>query len=274
MNGDLTIDQPIAREMPWPHADYTFAPLGYRDSLEGGGIVPTYAPGLPILMALLIFPFGECGPFLVVPLLGALLIWVTYKIGERVTGVAVTLGLAAAVLMASSPAFMFMLMWPMSDVPVAALFCSAVLAALTPMRARAFITGLLVGLAVLVRPNMAPMAAVFAGYLAWQDGNWRDRLITLDRLRSRLSAVGDRGGDHSYASVWRAVEVGLRRFQHAVCVVVPVDEPASVRDVVRGDADAVDAAVRRAVPRDLEAAGGAASEGGVLGAFAAGVWFC
>ena len=47
------------------------------------------------------------------------------------------------------------------------------------MRARAFITGLLVGVAVLVRPNMAPMAAVFAGYLAWQDGNWRDRLITL-----------------------------------------------------------------------------------------------
>ena len=71
--------------MPWPHADYTFAPLGYRASLEGGGIAPTYAPGLPILMALLIYPFGECGPYLVVPLLGALLVWVTYKIGERVT---------------------------------------------------------------------------------------------------------------------------------------------------------------------------------------------
>ena len=129
-------------------------------------------------MALLIYPFGECGPFLVVPLLGALLVWVTYKIGERVTA-SRHAGLAAAVLMASSPAFVYMSMSPMSDVPVAALFCSALLAALTPMRARAFITGLLVGVAVLVRPNMAPMAAVFAGYLAWQDGNWRDRFITL-----------------------------------------------------------------------------------------------
>jgi hypothetical protein len=176
--GDLTIEQPFATEMSLPYGDFPFAPLGYRPSLGGGGIVPTYAPGLPILMAALMFPFGECGPYLVVPLLGGLLVWVTYKIGERVTS-SRPLGFAAAVLMASSPTFLFMLMPPMSDVPVAALFCSAVLAALTPMRGRAFVTGLLVGLSVLVRPNLAPMAAVFAVYLAWLDGNWRDRFITL-----------------------------------------------------------------------------------------------
>jgi hypothetical protein len=178
VNGDLTIEQPFARDMPWPNADYTFAPLGYRGTLDRTGIAPTYAPGLPMLMALLIFPFGECGPYLVVPLLAALLIWVTYKIGERVTA-SRPLGLAAAVLMASSPTFVFMSMPPMSDVPVAALFCSAILAALTPMRGRAFVTGLLVGGSVLVRPNMAPMAAVFAAYLAWSESSWRDRLIAL-----------------------------------------------------------------------------------------------
>ena len=112
-----SIDQPIAREVPWPHADYTFAPLGYRGALEAGGIVPTYAPGLALLMALLIYPFGECGPFLVVPLLGALLVWVTYKIGERVTA-SRHAGLAAAVMMASSPPFIYMMLTPMSDVPV------------------------------------------------------------------------------------------------------------------------------------------------------------
>jgi hypothetical protein len=178
LNGSPTIDQPFAREVPWPHADYSFAPLGYLPKLGGGGIAPTYAPGLPLMMALLMLPFGECGAYLVGPLLGGVLIWVTYKIGERVTGTGL-LGLAAALLMASSPAFLFMLMQPMSDVPVAGLFCSAVLAALTPMRGRAFVTGLLVGLSVLVRPNMAPMAAIFAAYLAWMDGNWRDRIVTL-----------------------------------------------------------------------------------------------
>lgn len=177
-NGDPTIEQPFAREMPWPNADETFAPLGYRPMLGGGGIVPTYAPGLPMLMALLIFPFGECGPYLVAPLLAGLLIWVTYKIGERVTA-SRPLGLAAAVLTAASPAILFMSTLPMSDVPVAALFCSAVLAALTPMKARAFVTGMLVGLSVLVRPNLAPMAAIFAAYLAWLDGNWRTRMVTL-----------------------------------------------------------------------------------------------
>lgn len=177
-NGGPTIEQPFAREMPWPNADETFAPLGYRPMIGGGGIVPTYAPGLPMLMALLIFPFGECGPYLVAPLLAGVLIWVTYKIGERVTA-SRPLALAAAVLTAASPAILFMSTLPMSDVPVAALFCSAVLAALTPMRARAFVTGMLVGVSVLVRPNLAPMAGIFAVYLAWLDGNWRDRMITL-----------------------------------------------------------------------------------------------
>jgi hypothetical protein len=178
VNGDLKIEQPFSQEFSWPNADQSFAPLGYRSTLEGGGIVPTYAPGVPILMALLVFPFGECGPYLLGPLLAAVLIWVTYKIGERVTA-SRPLGLAAAVLMASSPTFLFMLMLPMSDVPVAGLLCSALLTAMTPMRGRAFITGLLVGVSVLVRPNMAPLAAVFIAYLAWLDTNWRDRFITV-----------------------------------------------------------------------------------------------
>lgn len=177
VSGGPTVEQPFARDMPWPMADYLFAPLGYRAKLGGGGIVPTYAPGLPLLMALMIYPFGECGPFLVTPLLAGLLVWVTYKIGERATA-SRPLALAAAILMAASPTFMYMSMVPMSDVPVAALFCSAVLTALTPMRGRAFITGLLVGISVLVRPNLAPMAAIFAAYLAWLDTNWRDRIIT------------------------------------------------------------------------------------------------
>ncbi len=274
VNGNLIVDQPIAREVPWPNADFTFAPLGYRGSLDGGGIVPTYAPRTAASDGVVDLSFGECGPFLVVPLLAGLMVWVTYKIGERVSA-SRHIGLAAAVLMASSPAFLFMSLSPMSDVPVASLFCCAVLAALTPMRGRAFITGLLVGVAVLVRPNMAPMAAVFAGYLASQETNWRDRLIALIAFGVGCLPVGDHGGDRSYEAVWRAVEVGLRRFQLVVCVVpflwtnvrqygtwfVETQTPASLLFVVPF-------LVIWKLPAEQR------PKVTFLGAFAAGVWLC
>jgi hypothetical protein len=273
VKGSVIVDQPFARDMPWPHADTTFAPLGYRASLDGGGIVPTYAPGLAMLMASLMYPFGQCGPFLVVPLLSGLLVWVTYKIGERVSD-SRHIGLAAAVLMASSPAFVFMALWPMSDVPVAAWFCSAVLAALTPMRGRAFITGLLVGVAVLVRPNMAPMAAVFAGYLAWQETNWRDRLITLTAfgagclpsaiavaiIHTKLygapwkSGYGDFNTLYAWSFLWKNVQQYVTWFSET-------QTPASLLFVVPF-------LVIWKLPPEQR------SKMAFLGAFAAGVWLC
>ena len=53
--------------------------------------------------------------FLVTPLSGALLVWVTFAIGRRLDSDA--LGLAAAWLVATSPAVLAMLVAPMSDVP-------------------------------------------------------------------------------------------------------------------------------------------------------------
>jgi hypothetical protein len=131
--GDLIVDQPLARQVSWPHADWTLTPLGYRPIDAGGAIVPTYAPGLPLLMAaatLALTPFGlaGCGPFVVVPLLGGMMVWLTYRLARRV--MSRTAGVAAAMLMATSPAFVASLLAPMSDVPVAAFFLAAVVLAL------------------------------------------------------------------------------------------------------------------------------------------------
>src|SRR2546425_582239 len=118
--GTLTIRQDIVHESPWPNARWTWMPLGYIPAADSSdGIVPSYAPGLPLLMALAQIVGGYCAAFFVVPICGALTVWSTYELGRRVFGrSAVSLG--AALLVAASPVFLFQLMIPMSDVPVTA----------------------------------------------------------------------------------------------------------------------------------------------------------
>ena len=117
----LRVQQPFVERMPWPFADWTFAPLGYRPGPDHS-IVPTYPPGLPILMAAFKAVAGSQGPYLVVPIVGALCVWLCYELGRR--AVSPLVGAAAALVFASSPGFLFQLVWPMSAIPAAA-FCTA-----------------------------------------------------------------------------------------------------------------------------------------------------
>ena len=43
--------EPLAAAVPWPLAEWSLSPLGYRPGVEPGVIVPTYPPGLPLAMA-------------------------------------------------------------------------------------------------------------------------------------------------------------------------------------------------------------------------------
>jgi len=172
--GDLVTEQPIAAEVPWPDADWTFAPLAYRPALTPGAIVPVYSPGLSVLMALAKRLVGDCGPYLVVPILGALIVLLTYWLGAHLGSP--LLGLVSSAFIATSPTFLFMLMNPMSDVPVSAFFLAAIVLALSRVRGRAAWTGVLVSIAVLIRPNLVPVGAVFLGLLiARAEPNWRWR---------------------------------------------------------------------------------------------------
>jgi hypothetical protein len=85
LHGDLHIKQPWVAQMTWPQREWSFAPLGYRPSSPDGTIVPTYPPGLPILMAAFLGLFGANGPFYVVPLLGAVALLGTYLLGTELT---------------------------------------------------------------------------------------------------------------------------------------------------------------------------------------------
>jgi hypothetical protein len=156
------VPMPIAAEAPWPDAAATFAPFGYRPAPGGAAIVPVTAPGLSLILA----AFGLLGHramFWVVPLAGGLLVWTTFLMGRRLGSSA--MGAAAAWLVATSPAVLAMIVSPMSDVPTALFWALATLGVLGDSRRAAVGAGLAASMAILIRPNLAPVAGVLALWL-------------------------------------------------------------------------------------------------------------
>jgi hypothetical protein len=170
LRGDLKIEQPFVALMPWPDADWTFSPLGYRPSTDHV-LVPTYAPGFPLLMAAARL-ISACAPYYIVPVCAALLVVFTATLGRRVFGAAT--GIAGAVMAAASPV---VLQWtvaaPMSDVPAAAFWIAALLAADTGRLTGAAVSGGLTGIAILIRPNLAPLVFFPLLLSAVRDGGHR-----------------------------------------------------------------------------------------------------
>ncbi len=160
LRGDLKVRVPIADAAPWPNALGTFTPLGYRTSPAETAIVPMTGPGLPLLMAMFKGIAGHPAMFLVVPLTGALLVWTTFLIGVRLGSG--DIGLGGAWLLATSPTFLMMFKSQMSDVPAAAFWALATYWILGRTARSALAAGLAASVAILVRPNLVPIAAVLA----------------------------------------------------------------------------------------------------------------
>jgi len=193
--GSVVVQEDVIRQSPWPGAAFTWAPLGYRPSPNRpDAIVPLYAPGLPLLMALGQLIAGFCGALLVVPLCGALTIWLTYLLGRRVFD-APGMALWAACLVATSPVFLYQLMNAMSDVPVTAAWTLALVLTLSR---RPLTAGLAMSAAIAIRPNLAPLAGVL---LAW----------------TVLSEARERGVSDAMSAAWRvALGVGVSAIGIAV----------------------------------------------------------
>src|SRR5262245_12799407 len=163
-HGALRSDQPLARTAPWPHAAATFTPAGHIPSpVDPAAVVPIFPPGLPLLMAVSMTIART--PFLVVPLLGALTIWLAFVVGRSVDGPFT--GAAAAVLTACSPVFLYQVVQPMTDVPAAAWWLLAIAFTIggEHRRARPLAAGLAASMAVLTRPNLLPLAGILLLYL-------------------------------------------------------------------------------------------------------------
>ncbi len=177
--GEWQPANPMATEAPWPDASRTFAPGGFIPSpVRPGAASPICGPGMSVLMAPLVAAGGRDALFALSPIAGAVLVWCAFLLARRLAGGMA--GAMAAILTAASPIVLFQVVQPMNDIVTAALWL-AVLAVVCRGGSSAFarsasadrrslrggwldppfalVAGLLTGLAILVRPNLAPLAA-------------------------------------------------------------------------------------------------------------------
>jgi hypothetical protein len=155
--GRLHVVEPLALEAPWPDAAASVTPIGHVPSpTTVGAIVPVCPAGLSMLMAPLVLAGGPRAGFLIIPVFAVLLVLATYAAGARY---GTPVGVAAAVVTAASPIFLYQSVQPMSDVPAAALWMTAVACALGGRRRDVVLAGVAASLAILVRPNLVPLGA-------------------------------------------------------------------------------------------------------------------
>lgn len=164
--GTLRVQPPFGDQQPAGLSNYAFTPLGYRLAPDEQSIVPTYAPGFPMLASVFERAIGPDSVFYVMPVMAGIMVLGTYLLGIGVSGRAV--GLLAALLMALSPAFLFQLTHaPMSDI-VAACWWTLALALLQRTRTSStssLVMGLCAAAAIMTRPNLVPLAIVPGGWL-------------------------------------------------------------------------------------------------------------
>jgi Oligosaccharyl transferase STT3 subunit len=184
--------EPLAEDPSWPGTVWAFAPAGHVPlQAEKLFLVPICPAGYSLLMAGARLAGGRTAMFWVTPILGGVTVVLTFILGRRLAGGAA--GLLAALLTACSPTFLYQVVQPMNDVPAAAFWTAAVVAALWqpfsqlvaagPVRSHLadIVAGLLTGIALTVRPNLAPLAAVTAFIAAFAPSDRRrtERLVSL-----------------------------------------------------------------------------------------------
>lgn len=167
VSGRVRDPQPIIQDAPWPERIHSVVPVGHVPAPAGDlAAVPMCPPGYPAMLALARIIGGRTAMFWVVPILGGLAVWWTFLIGRRIAGPIA--GAIAAVLLAASPAFLYQVVQPMSDVPAAAAWAVALVVALqSPGFRQALLCGAATGAALFIRPNLAPLGLVTAGMVVF-----------------------------------------------------------------------------------------------------------
>ncbi len=209
--GHVRVSAPALAADSWPTRGWLVAPLGYAPSSVEGELGPTYAPGLPWLMAAGAAVAGEVGRYVWTPLFAGLLTWGTFLLSRRAAPPLVAFG--AAMIVATSPPVLFAAMQTMSDLPAAALWLGALLLLDSPRAGGTLVSGTLAALALVVRPNLVLVAGA-----VWVAGLVAAPACGGARPGDARGAVGDaggiRGGRHrrgEHRALGVACGLGLRR---------------------------------------------------------------
>jgi glycosyl transferase family 87 len=189
VHGRLTDTVPLRPAFTWPDVEMTLTPLGFTHGRSPGVIAPRYPPGFPLLLAPLTI-MSETAIYMLVPVFGLLAVWGTYRLGVRLGDPLA--GALAAVMLSFSPTFLYQVVQPMSDVPAAACWLWALLAAANGSRGGGAAAGGLASIAITIRPNLAPLAALVLVPVAFggTDGRARRVLLFAAALVPGLVALG------------------------------------------------------------------------------------
>jgi hypothetical protein len=167
---------------PWAHDAELETPLGRTPGATPGTIVTVYPPGYPLLLAAAQTIGGPLATHLVSPFFLGVLAFCAYLLAARIS--TPWAGVGASAMIASTPVGVAHVLMPMSDVPATALVAIAWLLALRPGMGAAMSAGAAMAMAILVRPNLAPLAMVIAFVLI--ASRWR----LGDRTWARVLAFG------------------------------------------------------------------------------------
>ena len=185
-SGALQPTSGLVARVPWPDAPKTFTPGGFVTSeTDSSASAPVCAPGFSVLLAPFILMGGRDAIFLFTPIAGALLVWTTFLAGGAIGGPLA--GAMAAVLVAASPATLYQVVQPMNDVTTTALWMGTFGAL---VRRRFTLAGFLCGLALLVRPNLLPLALVAGVFALRGIRGWELRMRRATRFLAAAIPCG------------------------------------------------------------------------------------
>ncbi len=158
---------------PWSFGGHVEIPLGQRLGPTIGSAVGIYPLGYPLLLAAALNVGGSLAPYAVAPLFAGLLAWCAYLLTSRFSGP--WAGVMASVLIAATPVTLAHAISPMSDVPATALWALSWVLSLRPGLGAATASGLAAAFAIMIRPNLAPLAGIIVLVIAASAGAWAHR---------------------------------------------------------------------------------------------------
>ena len=184
-SGDLFSPATFVFWAPWAGDGQVEFPFGHVQGPIKGTITGQYPLGYPLLIALALKTGSDLAPHIVSPLFAGLLAWCAFVLGRQIA--TAWAGVLAALLIGATPVVLSHSVMPFSDVPAVAFWALAWVMSVRPGHGAALASGASAAFAVMVRPNLAPLALVIAATLMFAERNGWKRAVT------RLIAFGITG---------------------------------------------------------------------------------